>query len=471
MAFRQLYYLRLMLMIALVAVLQVFTIDDASAATLSKIAIYRFETSGAASRFYSTFCSTPDSGCQDISQNNGQVFTGDEAVGSYVSVQGAQDQEQIEWRFFQPNGSLNSTQTVRYDRATDCWSFGFNVYCGDPTNPYLENIVWLVTSSTHCGVIGAWRIEVRSNGTTQLNDPFDMVQRSSGPLQIKSPLTSPTETQDFDLGPMTSTATNPITFEAQVTPPAPVNWEVTLEYETSGHRGPFSDQRTFQTRIGQTHQETYQSMGGQMKVIAQAVINGQTVRTCETIATITGVVIPSSDITDRLVSLYNRGETPRLLTGIAMKESTYRQFCIPGPPGNCTGGQSALYNKPNEDWPLESYDGGSHVGLMQMPITMPYAWNWQENTASAADLFREKISIARSLMRRIIRTHRGLRHLTNLEIENMALVLYGPHASGNLGSQYYVPQRTASGDWDWVVNTNGNPSGVAYANDIRSRMQ
>lgn len=320
-------------------------------------------------------------------------------------------------------------------------------------------------------MIGTWHIEVRSNGTTQLNDPFDMVQQSSGPLQIKSPLTSPTETQDFDLGPMEFTATNPITFEAQVTPPAPVDWEVTLEYETSGHRGPFSDRRTFQTRIGETRQETYQSMGGQMKVVAQAVINGQTVRTCETKATITGVAISSNDITNRLVSLYSHGETPRLLHGIAMKESGYLHFCVPGPPGTCLSGQDALYNKPNESWPHESYDGGSHIGLMQMPITMEHAWDWQVNTTNAADLFREKISIARSLMRRIIRTHRGLRQLTNLERENMALVLYGPHASGDLGSQYYVPQRTASGDWDWVVNTNGNPSGVAYANDIRSRMQ
>ena len=41
-------------------------------------------------------------------------------------------------------------------------------------------------------------------------------------------------------------------------------------------------------------------------------------------------------------------------------------------------------------WPLESYDGGSHIGLMQVPLSMHNAWNWEKNTEKGADIFYQK---------------------------------------------------------------------------------
>jgi hypothetical protein len=172
-------------------------------------------------------------------------------------------------------------------------------------------------------------------------------------------------------------------------------------------------------------------------------------------AYIVGVPIPDSKITSRLYSLYN-GATPNLLTGIAMKESSYRQF------SNIT-----LFGYTG-NWPTESYDGGSHIGLMQVPITMADAWDWKTNTQTGANMFAEKVQIAKSIERQLRREYRGLRRLTDVEIENMALVLYGPEADArDPYKQYYVPQSNGN-NWEWVVNTANNPAGVAYADEVRT---
>ncbi|MGH9221576.1 MAG: hypothetical protein ACRD1W_19885, partial [Vicinamibacterales bacterium] len=137
---------------------------------------------------------------------------------------------------------------------------------------------------------------------------------------------------------------------------------------------------------------------------------------------VTGISIQDSEITTRLNGLYG-GVTPNLLTGIAARESSYRQFV-----------QRTLFTFAGL-WPNESYDGGSHVGLMQMPINQPHAWNWLANTQNAATLFNAKLATARRLATRIINAHAGLPQPTALQIENMALVLYGPHASASLSEQ------------------------------------
>jgi hypothetical protein len=101
---------------------------------------------------------------------------------------------------------------------------------------------------------------------------------------------------------------------------------------------------------------------------------------------------------------------------------------------------------------------------------MDLAWNWESNTAGGENLFEDKLRAASRIMRRIIQNNRGLRQLTGVELENMALVLYGPHASGDLNRQYYAPAPTPNGGVDWVVNTAGNPGGVAYADNCRGSM-
>jgi hypothetical protein len=163
-----------------------------------------------------------------------------------------------------------------------------------------------------------------------------------------------------------------------------------------------------------------------------------------------------SRITGKLVGLYG-GATPRLLTGIAQTESTYRQFAT-----STLFGISAM-------WPVESFDGGSHIGLMQMPTAEnpEFAWSWPVNAESAARLFGDKLATAGRLERRIIQANNGLRALSAEERENMALCLYGPGAMAGLDNQYYRAATTPTGPV-WVVNTDNNATCVNYANTVRS---
>jgi hypothetical protein len=106
---------------------------------------------------------------------------------------------------------------------------------------------------------------------------------------------------------------------------------------------------------------------------------------------------------------------------------------------------------------------------MQMPTSteIDYAWDWQVNTAAGVNLFTSKLSTAQRKMNVIIQQHPGLSALNAVELEHMALVLYGPYASPNNMKQYYVPVLSKH-RWKWVVNTTGNPKGVAYADSCLS---
>ena len=319
-----------------------------------------------------------------------------------------------------------------------------------------------------CGIADTWGTATVSWTTASISSvrihdsgnyfAIDDLTYSSKQLAI----VRPTASQDYDLGPHNFTASDPITFEARATPSdatRSVDWDVLIEYQTSGNKGASQSSRKFKTQAGRTYDETYASMGGRLTVKASATINSQTVNADPVTATITGVSLADDLITVRLVNLYGNGATPRLMTGIAKRESNYAQFAM-----------RTLYGR-SDRWPNESFDGGSHIGLMQMPVSMERAWNWESNATEGVDLFREKLSTASRVMRRIIQKNKGLRDLTGVELENMALVLYGPYASGDLGKQYYRPVVTSTGGMDWVVNSAGNANGVIYANYCRSHMQ
>lgn len=248
------------------------------------------------------------------------------------------------------------------------------------------------------------------------------------------------------------TKTEDITFEAvRPNTTGQVNWVTTLFYATSSNRGQFTLTDSFSSQLNATTTRAYKSKGGCMTVGASyASENAHPVQ----YVYIVGNPIPDSEISSRLLALYH-GATSNLLTGIAMKESNYRQFSnrtLFGYTGN---------------WPTESYDGGSHMGLMQVPITMADSWDWQTNTSTGAGIFKDKIQTASRIERRIRNNYHGLRHLTDVEIENMALVLYGPFASANLNMQYYIPQVNGN-TAIWIINTANNPQGVAYADDVRA---
>ena len=123
------------------------------------------------------------------------------------------------------------------------------------------------------------------------------------------------------------------------------------------------------------------------------------------------------------------------MTGIAAVESSYMQFRT-----------FTLFGR-RDLWPLESYDSGSHIGLMQVPTNMRDAWSWLANTQTGVRIFRQKISTAKRKERQIINDFKkknpdikikDIEKLTGIQIENMALVLYGEHASSGLDKQYYI---------------------------------
>jgi hypothetical protein len=274
-------------------------------------------------------------------------------------------------------------------------------------------------------------------------------------------------------------ATPLINYQAHVEPPdgvSTVDWNVALTYRTSGGKCEGCDvTKTFQSTPDVDHPETYTSVGGQATVNASAVIQGETVSATPVIHTITGVAIPDAEITNRLVSLYT-GPSTGLMAGLAMKESSYKQFTEVYLAGAKTGQPVILYGR-NDKWPNESYDGGSHIGLMMVTIAMPRAWDWLNNTDYGVKFFLgEKKAMAINLEKNIkseakTKYNCRLRNLTEVERENMTLVLYGEGAMSSLAGQYYYYQVTTNKGkttCDWIENTTGNKKGVDYAKAVRT---
>jgi hypothetical protein len=119
----------------------------------------------------------------------------------------------------------------------------------------------------------------------------------------------------------------------------------------------------------------------------------------------------------------------------------------------------------NNLWPFESNDGGSHIGLMQVPTTMNTAWDWKTNTYDGVVnwFINQKLPFSHSYVDRVRVAHPGLRDLTPVEHENNALILYGEHASAT--QHYYEPNSDFT---DWIINTAGNPDGVIIADKERT---
>lgn len=293
----------------------------------------------------------------------------------------------------------------------------------------------------------------------------------------------PANNYDFDLTQSNHTATDPINYNAHVEPvggASTVDWNVALTYRTSGGKCAGCDvTRTFQSAPDMDHSETYTSMGGQATVNASAVIQGETMTATPVVHTITGVAIPDAEITNRLVSLY-RGPSSGLMAGLAMKESSYMQFTEVYLAGPNRGQPVILYGR-NDKWPNESYDGGSHIGLMMIDMAREpikeRAWNWLNNTDYGVKFFSgEKRSMALNWEKKIKTEARTLyncqlRNLTEVERENMTLVLYGEGAMNALTGQYYYYQATTNKGkttCDWIENTQGNETGVKYAKAVRT---
>jgi hypothetical protein len=144
------------------------------------------------------------------------------------------------------------------------------------------------------------------------------------------------------------------------------------------------------------------------------------------------------------------------LEQIAMQESTYQQFFT-----KTLYGVSAL-------WPHESYDGGSHIGLMQVPATMANAFDWLQNTKAGSVVFLNAIKYSKSEEALIHASTPGLPALTPVQLENMALSAYTIGYKG-VTMQYYIPD-SSSGTPQWVENTVNDPVGTQYADSVRQQV-
>ncbi|MBI4877867.1 MAG: hypothetical protein HY822_24820 [Acidobacteria bacterium] len=312
----------------------------------------------------------------------------------------------------------------------------------------------------------------RMSGNLSITPPFDIVKATFkgtsfelidvtfGGVCVR--LRKPAEDKTFHLSESNYTTAN-VVFNASGLADK-IDWRGNVKYRTIVSPN-FYANHDFTSAPGLDQTETFAGVGGQF--MAEVSVAGcPDKKPLE--FTIAGAQISAGSVTDRLLSLYTGGTTPRLLTGFAMVESTYQHFL-----------RQTRYNVADY-WPHESYDGGSHIGLMQMPVSMQMAFDWLANTQGAAALFQQKLSAAARLETRIRKTRTGLRELTALERENMAILLYGPGASAALTEQYYAPvcvggtvvqSECRGGVWNWVVNAAGNAKGAAYVQKVRASIQ
>ena len=264
------------------------------------------------------------------------------------------------------------------------------------------------------------------------------------------------------LGEADYNATGPITFKARVLPleynyTSNIVWNFRLEYETDGSGRPLTNNVSSSSGNNQAFNLNYISKGGRLRITASANINGVIHSTTIT-NFITGVSISNAVITERLNALYtpSTGGTPSLLTGVAMKESTYRQFF----------NSFTKYNL-SARWPIENISStppqGSFIGMMQVPVAMDTAWDWLVNTQTGADIFAEKLDATVNEVTNQQAAKPGLRDLTGVELENYALGFYG-----GFSDRYYTPVQNG-GQWEWQTSTRQDL--IDYVDVIRNNIQ
>ena len=184
-----------------------------------------------------------------------------------------------------------------------------------------------------------------------------------------------------------------------------INWTAQLNYKASHSQGSITDPSngpaTFSTKTGVTQNEVYQNEGGQIQITAKTTAaDGSSIEDC-TVAYLEGPAggIPDSSITSVLDTLYGSSQsyptdgtaTSNLMTGVAEKETSYRQFATPGdsPANSDLWNLDATYGILAK-WPYENpmnqfAQRGDYIGLMQMAtasnqLSDPNAWKWQDSS-------------------------------------------------------------------------------------------
>ncbi|MGH9451566.1 MAG: Ig-like domain-containing protein [Terriglobia bacterium] len=232
------------------------------------------------------------------------------------------------------------------------------------------------------------------------------------------------------------------------------NWTLSFTYTTANGTS-YTASPTTTTTLGQsTNYTTNVGQGGRVNAQVQATLAGHSLTQAVTFYVL-GTPIPNPTITSRLTSLYSNGATPALLTGIAMTESSYRQF------NNETemafSGEWPLGNAANQYTLADSY-----VGLMQVPNNMLDGFDWNTDTSDGASVFQSKLSSAISYSSVEDNSYPGLPALNGTQLENVALVYY----DGISGVEFYVPSASGNG---WVQTTN--PTALTYVSNVRNNAQ
>src|SRR5882724_1169165 len=444
------------------------------------------------------------SGCSEcVPMTDSIAFPSDAYVVIVHESNGMADGKRLEYSFIRRGGSVLSGLWLQWDATTQCWTnqSGFSS-CG----PYF---FWTMIEGypVNCDQTGFWTAQIFDNAVLVVTLPF-MLTRDGAPVAI----TSPTDNQLVQLLQQTYTASDPVHFSATTSAGGSISWSAALSYQTgAGYPSPkLTDTRTFTTASGVVHDETYQSVGGQVKVTAQTTTSdGSTVTDCATFYVEGPDNIDPNLTTNQLFASYTSSAsrsypsdgTPNLLTGVEMHEATYHQFwtvlSTPIPNEDLFG----LYSKFGiaAQWPHESYDKGTHIGLMMVKTTASAAWNWLTNINTGMGVFsgtppapdtENKVEAAIRYEGYILNGKPGNpkitkwvpkpRALTGVERENNALVLYrGAGFDGvlrhTLDRLYLIPvcptglvQDTNTGhkcvgtDWVWQINDFNQPVGVEY---------
>jgi hypothetical protein len=413
------------------------------------------------------------------------------------------DQEVFTFQAVAPDGTIWGQNTLTYSASTQCFTWGGRTSdyafsgggCNGSTNAWSGPTLPCTLDSTIQDIsngdplVGTWTLQLFDSaqpGNPVITHTFNLQHNSSSQLGI----ISPTDNQLIDLAQDKNfTATDQTCpaptdgagnataacFSAGTSSSNPINWSATLSYNTSAGYGYYTDTLpSFPTSNGQVQNEQYQATGGRVNVTAQNIASdGSTVYDCSQFY-VEGT--NSIDPTINLLNLYSTGATPHLMTGVAQHESTYKQFFT-----QTLLGATAY-------WPHESADGGSHIGLMMVPTQQPYAWDWTSNTNDGVNdasygFVVAKLPLASTWQAWItnghgsIPGHSSLATLTATQLEDMALVLYGPAASGTWTKQFYIPVCPSgnitnhsniwtcnNASWYWAVNDPAVDSNVTASN-------
>jgi len=450
-----------------------------------------------------------------------QVNSSDVSVAQEAALNDLADGETASWKAIKPDGSTVFIYSLTWNEALGCFiGSDLQQYCIGSFIEATESIG--INSCSVAKTIGSWSLGIYDNNTLLWSNPLTVSHNASGLLGV----TAPTDNQLFQLLNGNYNFTGSIQFTASSGTGGSISWSNQLHYLTSGGYGgpdpaPVTSQQASFSYPG------YQSIGGQVVATASTTIaNGSTVQDCVTVyveGSESG--IPDANITSQLDTLYPNSvsyptdgtATNNLMTGVAMKESSYHQFLYPD---ELAAGQNPdLFNLLHDFsidayWPNESPgNGGKYIGLMQIgPTTDSDAWDWTLNTTDGVNLFSgtpspNKIQLAITYEGEIINGasyyinrkkyyspgHVGLRALQGFERENMALVLYGGYLV-NCGStdlacqlsiQYYTPacpspgvvatnkqgNLTCSTGWQWNPNTANQSTGISYVTNVRSLRQ